>query len=662
MADFTNESKENRNLPYTVDDIIGSTLSSQIHKKPLQNAENMVKKGNMKSALEIYSRIQQRIKDPEANQKIAEIIQGIGKDVEKSDGSTGSKPIPRSREEQKVNFTKVLRDLTNVVSHLSNTIQTQPPPPEPGSPAPISREPAPAEMGMEAPPSFSDSPPPSNFDRPGAMGQQVGTPSPGGGADTSKGLLNRLEILEDIIANQEWKDERQSPIEDRRTGAERRTNDVPVDIERRTGNQRRGKARPTREGNNQEVLERLDALEKQNKELAEKISKEDNESDSIDSSASPQERKSAGLESQVPPSSDPPSAGGTGDFSKIINRLDALEELYKRDDWKELRDLPLRDRRTGGDRRKESVPVDEDKRKDSDRRNEDLLEKRDEFVSDWQDTVEKGETPPPVDTDQNKLRKEAPVTPPPPPPLIRTILESDSDLPRINLPDPVMVYPSNFQEAPKRSMSIDPGAGSQKPAEEGLTTSDVLYPTEKDEQVHEIFKINLPNPKDTSFKKRESEDDEDTELDRDINIVDSPLSDEEYEKAVENRPEISIPEIDTESKEAPEPERVMHGILELKPPEVDDAPFLTLTYDFTKIPHSFRLSKNYSVMEYSYYKYKPMLMKAQEFARRKLLKNALNYYRVIRSQNIPPELKHMINRNIMDITEFLEKFLMSKGG
>ena len=128
----------------------------------------------------------------------------------------------------------------------------------------------------------------------------------------------------------------------------------------------------------------------------------------------------------------------------------------------------------------------------------------------------------------------------------------------------------------------------------------------------------------------------------------------------EGGPEISeIPEL---PPPPPEPERTIHGILELKPPEIDDAPFLTLTYDFSKIPHPFKLSKNYSIMEYSYYKYKPMLMKAQEFARRKMLKNALNYYRVIKSQNIPPELKNMINRNITDITEFLEKFIMSKGG
>jgi hypothetical protein len=67
-------------------------------------------------------------------------------------------------------------------------------------------------------------------------------------------------------------------------------------------------------------------------------------------------------------------------------------------------------------------------------------------------------------------------------------------------------------------------------------------------------------------------------------------------------------------------------------------------------------------MEFVYYKYKPMLIKAQEFARRKMLKSALNYYRVIKSQNIPPEFRRMVNRNIQDITDYLEKFMMSRSG
>lgn len=124
-----------------------------------------------------------------------------------------------------------------------------------------------------------------------------------------------------------------------------------------------------------------------------------------------------------------------------------------------------------------------------------------------------------------------------------------------------------------------------------------------------------------------------------------------------------IPEM-PETPEPPErgPVQEIRGVLELKPPDEDDAPFLTLTYDFGKIPDSFKLSRDYHTMEFAYYKYKPMLIKAQEFARRKMLKSALNYYRVIKSQNIPPEFRRMVNRNIQDITDYLEKFMMSRSG
>ena len=176
-------------------------------------------------------------------------------------------------------------------------------------------------------------------------------------------------------------------------------------------------------------------------------------------------------------------------------------------------------------------------------------------------------------------------------------------------------------------------------------------------QIPEELKIELPDPDDfVRTKSGHLIDPFAPEETPEINMIegDGPLPSEEEGAQISEIPELPPP--------PPEPERTIHGILELKPPEIDDAPFLTLTYDFSKIPHPFKLSKNYSIMEYSYYKYKPMLMKAQEFARRKMLKNALNYYRVIKSQNIPPELKNMINRNITDITEFLEKFIMSKGG
>ncbi|GIX43425.1 MAG: hypothetical protein KatS3mg129_3158 [Leptospiraceae bacterium] len=181
--------------------------------------------------------------------------------------------------------------------------------------------------------------------------------------------------------------------------------------------------------------------------------------------------------------------------------------------------------------------------------------------------------------------------------------------------------------------------------------------------------LNLPDPEEASIEEMEKEEllEEET--------PETPIEDQQKEEQTQKEPELSpeakqeqlgegVEEIDfPEIPETPEtkgPVQEIRGVLELKPPDEDDAPFLTLTYDFSKIPDSFQLSKNYHTLEYVYYKYKPLLIKAQEFARRKMLKNALNYYRMIKSQNIPPEFKRMINRNIQDITDYIEKFMMSR--
>ena len=122
-----------------------------------------------------------------------------------------------------------------------------------------------------------------------------------------------------------------------------------------------------------------------------------------------------------------------------------------------------------------------------------------------------------------------------------------------------------------------------------------------------------------------------------------------------HEPEPSIPPAEEEKSNVQE----IRGVLELKPPDQEDMPFLTLTYDFTRIPYKSVLSKDHNILEYAYYKYKPMLVKAHSFLKRKQITQALNYYRVIREQNIPREFKRMIDRNIQDITEYLEKYLMS---
>ncbi len=129
----------------------------------------------------------------------------------------------------------------------------------------------------------------------------------------------------------------------------------------------------------------------------------------------------------------------------------------------------------------------------------------------------------------------------------------------------------------------------------------------------------------------------------------------------------AIPALDTtgevpveEGEEKPPEVQEIRGVLELREPEQEDTPFITITYDFAKIPHHFSLSKDHNILEYAYYKYKPMLMKAQKFIKKKQITKALNYYRVIRDQQIPDTLRVMVDRNIQDISEYLEKYLMSR--
>ncbi len=88
-----------------------------------------------------------------------------------------------------------------------------------------------------------------------------------------------------------------------------------------------------------------------------------------------------------------------------------------------------------------------------------------------------------------------------------------------------------------------------------------------------------------------------------------------------------------------------------------ELPILKVSYDFTKLPDEFSLAREKNILEYSYYKYKPMLERAGEFIKKRKVKDAINYYKVVMGQNIPPEFKIMIRKNINDLTEYLEKYL-----
>ena len=401
-----------------------------------------------------------------------------------------------------------------------------------------------------------------------------------------------------------------------------------------------------------------------------------------------------------------------------FNLNEKLSALYYSNEWDNFKKLPIKNRRSGKDRRvKESkLPSNQkDRRSGKDRRVsiEDKLKIREEFLKNWEKNIQIPDQSQDIFPEtildspfssyggnQLEFLPREPILPTskmnlPTQPLEKLNLPTGSNQELPKQPQETLTPPTQEMPAiPISEVKTQPIANSEvstlskssdsqsydspnpetakssspqnqelpKPKETtpndlGSGAGQTIYSAPVSEKI-ETVKIELPDPKDyVRSKTGHLVDPFEEAIAPEINIEESDS--ELPESTEEDKPEISgLPEIE----EPKEQEKIIHGVLELKPPEIDDAPFLTLTYDFSKIPHPFRLSKNYSIMEYSYYKYKPMLMKAQEFARRKMLKNALNYYRVIKSQNIPPELKSMINRNIMDITEFLEKFTMSKGG
>jgi hypothetical protein len=90
-----------------------------------------------------------------------------------------------------------------------------------------------------------------------------------------------------------------------------------------------------------------------------------------------------------------------------------------------------------------------------------------------------------------------------------------------------------------------------------------------------------------------------------------------------------------------------------------ELPILKVSYDFSKLPDEFSLSKDQNILQYSFYKYKPMLEKASELIKIRNVRDAINYYNVVKGQNIPPEFKVMLDKNIGELTEYIEKYLSS---
>ncbi len=400
-------------------------------------------------------------------------------------------------------------------------------------------------------------------------------------------------------------------------------------------------------------------------------------------------------------------------------------------EWEKYKHLPLIDRRSGKDRRKDYKfePNRPDRRSGEDRRKINLFEERDKFLEKYQKHLER----------KKLLEEQKEYTPTqlfvPENNIIVVNQQNTEDLLEIDLPDPITekfedlqesiksldinvdsivkeAYPEETQEINTKSISkeIESLESNIKSSEEEqleelnlpesfeteIPHTLELPETELSEDIEIIEKqqesstskieiipprleiLNLPDPETEILEPEEFEDKEDEEIKEEKENTQDLISEEIAEVPSQESPipastqqesqkeqlgegveDVDFPEM-PDVPETKGPVQEIRGVLELKPPDEDDAPFLVLTYDFSKIPDSFQLSKNYHTLEYVYYKYKPLLIKAQEFARRKMLKNALNYYRMIKSQNIPPEFKRMINRNIQDITDYIEKFMMSR--
>jgi hypothetical protein len=676
-----NEKNGELQLPFKVEEIIGESTKHKIHKKPLLNAENMVLRGKYKSALEIYTRTISRFSEPEIKEKlqanIRELQTFLG--LQSPELEQNKKIIIEPQRDFNSALKELTEDLTTSLTEGLNKLEkVEDELPEKPTIEEKTEEPKVNPVPIFIPTSTV------NLENKESSSLTLEYP-PLGKSETDKALSPETPGVVILPT-------------------------TPISLEQKASSQKLDLNFETPTSEKQEELEA-----KLNLGLPTGLPE--------------------GEWIQKPPSENLGFTPKTDLTSLPV--LEILNELYHSPDWGPFKNLPIRDRRSGEERRKEKKPVSKERRSGIERRKVDLFKQREEFLKNWsanfilrqtQASVSTGEAissevsslsesptfshsdfgilgelsesmshidfvpvnlPNPTDKqqihekekiiDQNTVSKsvESPSLPESTrestpysianEEILREI-SREINLVKIDLPDPITMRYEGFEDAPKRNISWEPlPEGGFKEVDTAepvkLTTEKVLYPTLRDETIHQLFKIDLPDPIDTTSGKKDDlfgtpgrlpTQVEDT-TPPDIEIVESDTP------PPEETQELEVPQIETPEKE-PEPERMIHGILELKPPEVDDAPFLTLTYDFSKIPHSFRLSKNYSIMEYSYYKYKPMLMKAQEFARRKMLKNALNYYRVIKSQNIPPELKKMINRNILDITEFLEKYLMSKGG
>lgn len=699
-------------LKYSVEEILGEKKKFFHHKRPLLNAESLYNKNHPTSALELYNRILKKIADPEIRDRIKQNLEIVSSQIQSDSSSSPKREAEQKKQKNKLfDPSKNLKDLENRARNLIQKNQGK-----------NNLDP---KSNTETKKSLNQ--PPENHSK--SQSQAMTTDSDSG--------MNSPFLYEFNIGDAQTSSD--SSIIENSTIESASIDSIET-------------AQFSGEGQKPELPQATQPEGSSNFSGESNAERPTNENFSPISQDIPENQTPTGQEASPPPRSPQPSDGYAGeqssgsplmgdmdvDIDDILNQTggeqpgssqsssqgmpgvfqnlniynplnELLSNLYFSKDWQKYKNLPVRDRRTGKDRRKRQTklpPGMKDRRTGKDRRVRDLFAERDHYLENWQTTKQQEQEENfPVNMFEPKnvgdLFPAAAISPyggyvppggqdpgnsvyePPSEPTEQDWQDLQQTPPPSSGPP---AYPGAGQypsydpsiDAETRKSSATSEESIPEETEKGLLLINLPDPISADDYEISVLQghfrqIDLPDPEDVlrqlEYDQVESERPEIEELPTpEIDILDGSLSeqspyaeDSDEPSILDDEPGEGVEEVEEVQPKEPEAERMIHGVLELKPPEADDAPFLTLTYDFTKIPHSFKLSKNYSIMEYSYYKYKPLLTKAQEFARRKMLKNALNYYRVIKSQNIPPELKRMINRNITDITEFLEKYLMTGG-
>lgn len=280
-----------------------------------------------------------------------------------------------------------------------------------------------------------------------------------------------------------------------------------------------------------------------------------------------------------------------------------------------------------------------------------------------------------------KLEPEIEIKPEPEP---ETELEPEPEPePRLDfVPQPET---EEFQETPEETAEINEVLEEKPP----LPPVDKTSEPEKektDEPVSEN-KLEIPNEEILLEKEKEKEIEKHTDAEEDPNDFDllseygktkndSTLTDEDIfekilkddkKKAADSEFEImgdfqkDEAEYSLDDTAMDEKKKAEHDFYKkfIKPDRIKkkELPILKVSYDFKKLPDEFSLSREKNILEYAFYRYKPMLVRADEFIKQRRVKDAINYYRVVMDQNIPVEFKIMIKKNIRDLTEYLEKYL-----